>query len=131
MAAQHPTPDQMDTLTAMAGDVMASVASPLAIRTARDATRALVGVAGWVSRKTSLPVMRRAMGTLALYAPAWDPISPLRALPVVNGYCDEHVVLIASVASTLVPFFGASSIRAAMAFWATEDDAAVWQAIAA
>lgn len=131
MSSPHPTPDQMDSLTAMGGDVMASFASPPIVRTARDAARALVGVAGWVSRKTSLVAMRNAMAALALYEPAWAPSSTLRALPVVNGYCDDHVVLIASVASTLVPFFGGKALRAAMAFWATEDDTAVWQAIAA
>lgn len=119
-------------LVAMANEVTTSLASPpVTGNRARDAARALVGVAGWLSRAKSLSAMQRAMGDLAAYAPAWDPAAPLRALPVVHGRVDEAVVAIAAVSSSLVPFFGAKSLRCAMAFWAVESDPAVWQTVAA
>lgn len=121
-------------LVAMANEVTTSVASPAvadARGRARDAARALVGVAGWISRAKSLSAMQKAMGDLAAYAPAWDPAAPLRALPVVHGRVDEAVVALAAVSSSLVPFFGAKSLRCAMAFWAVESDPAVWQTVAA
>lgn len=122
---------QSKELVALATEVTTSVSSPATSRSARDAARALIGVAGWISRAKSLPAMQKAMGDLAAYAPAWDAAAPLRALPVVHGRTDEAVVAIAAVTSSLVPFFGAKSLRAAMAFWATETDASVWQAMAA
>ena len=125
-----PTTTQTELLS-LAADVTTSVASPACQRSARDAARALVGIAGWLTRAKSLPAMQKAMGELAAYAPAWDPTAPLRALPVVHGRVDEAVVALAAVSSSLVPFFGAKSLRAAMAFWATENDASVWQAMAA
>lgn len=130
MSTTWQTDSDTDDLRAMSVDVVTSRASAPAARSARDAARALCGVAGWITRATSMQAMQAAMAELARYEPAWGA-GGLRALPVKNGYVDATVAMIASVASTLVPFFGAAAMRSAMAFWAVETDSAVWQTVAA
>ena len=49
----------------------------------------------------------------------------------VNGIVSEPVALIASVARPLRNLCGENNLRAALSFWATEDDPGVWNQIAA
>jgi len=125
--------DERDDLLALGSDVMASPASSsLAVLTARDAARALVGVAGWVSRRVGVDGMQERMGMLVRHAGAWTAEGCLHDIPVqYDGRVDEHLALIAVVASGLWTLFGPSKLRSAMAFWATERDSAVWQQLAA
>lgn len=122
--------DERDDLLAMASDVFTSPASPVLSMTARDAAKALVGVAGWISRRVGVDGMQERMGLLARHGKAWS--SDFSDLPTgIDGRVDEHVLLIAVVASGILPLAGAARVRAAMAFWATERDASVWQQVAA
>lgn len=130
MPTWTPTDDTED-LRAMSADVVGSVASAPSCLSARDAARALCGLAGWIANQRGVAGMQRAMAELARYEHAWSSKGPLRALPHHNGRVDESVVCIAAAASTLVPFFGAGALRSAMAFWAVESDPSVWQLVAA
>lgn len=125
--------DDRDDLLALASDVYASVDGSHTQLTARDAARALVGVAGWVSLRVGIDGMQDRMAQLVRHAPAWESgAAALHDLPTqYNGYCDELLALIAVVASGFVSLFGIHKLRAAMAFWATERDASVWQTLAA
>lgn len=126
--------DTRSEVLALASDVMACVPTPArATLTARMAARILTGVAAVLSRarRGGQESMRAAFYALAAHAPAWSSESPLHALPTVDGYADPDVVLIAAVASGMVPDFGLHNVRAAVAFWATETDPAIWQHVAA
>lgn len=126
--------DDRDDLLALAADVMTSpIATAHPPVSAREAARALVGVVGWVVRRYGVLAMQRAMADLARHDLAWK--TAFRSLPTNGtgrtGRIDEELALIASVASGLLPLLGAAPMRAAVAFWATEQDPAIWQSVAA
>lgn len=125
--------DERDDLLALGADVHTSApATARPILTAREAARALVGVIGWVSHRSSTLEMQDLLAQLVRHDPAWEPGAMFRALPLrYDGRVDELMALVASVASGLVPLFGVGPLRAAMAFWATETDPAIWQTVAA
>jgi len=121
--------DEIDDLLALSADVMSSGPVTTHALTAREAARALVGVVGWVSRQTDVLTMQEAMAALARHTPAWE--HNFASFPIRHdGLVDRNVALIACVCSGLVRLFGARSLRSAVAFWATETDAAVWQTVA-
>ncbi len=118
-----------NALHAMAADVNATMPCAFRAGNARDAARALTGLASWVVNRVGLARMQECMSELARYEPAWR--APfMRDLPTqYNGRIDEWVAMIAVVASSLAPAFGGANLRSAMAWWATEGDPAAWQAI--
>ena len=123
--------DELDDLLALASDVITAgpVARPQG--SARDAARALAGLASWVSHRVGVIRMQECMTEVARHTDAWRS-GPgfMRDLPTqYNGFVDEHVALIGVVSSSLVHAFGASNLRAGMAFWAVERDPAQWQAV--
>jgi len=124
--------DELEELLAMSSDVATSPPVICRAATAREAARALVGLVGWISQRSGAQAMQAAMVALASHNEAWDPSrGPLfRSLPAVNGQTDVNVAMIATILSGLVPQFGVRALRSACAFWATEADPAVWQAVA-
>lgn len=131
-AAAYRPNDDLDDLLALSADVMSSApATTKPVMTAREAARAIVGITGWVSRRSGQNAMQKAMADIARHVDAWRPASPFHSLPTrYDGRVDENVVLISCVISSLVPLFGLGPLRAAVAFWATENDPAIWQSIA-
>lgn len=125
--------DLRDDLLALAVDVMTSVvASAKPSMTAREAARAVVGLVGWVSKRSGVLAMQDAMSDLARHGDAWNPEHPFRSLPTrYDGRVDENLALIASVISAMVPLFGLRNMRSAVAFWATESDPEIWRDVAA
>jgi hypothetical protein len=122
--------DDRDDLLALASDVTSSLPCAYRQGNARDAARALAGLAGWVANRTSVVRMQECMSALVRHPGAWRHGAVMRDLPVqYNGLVDEHVALVAVVASSLAPAFGVVNLRSAMAFWATERDPAAWQAL--
>jgi hypothetical protein len=63
------------------------------------------------------------------FADCWPELAYLPAQ--YDGRVSEPIQLIAVVARSLLPIAGAENVRAALAFWASEDDPAIWQRIAA
>lgn len=123
--------DERDDLLALASDVYVSPASETAKDlTARDVARLLVGPIGWVTSKVGVDGMQERVAKLVRHAPLWS--SGMGQMPLeVDGKVDELTALIAVCASGLYQLVGADKLKSAMAFWATERDASVWQQIAA
>ena len=97
---------------------------------ARAAAACLQGIVGLVARRWTLDVAQRTCAELVRYQPAWST-SFLGELPHQNGYVNEQTQLIATVARSLLPLAGADNLRAALSFWASEDDPSVWQSLSA
>lgn len=95
----------------------------------RAAAACLSGIVGLVSRRFSLDVAQRTCAELVRSERSWE--TSFGALPHQNGYYSEATQLIACVARSLLPICGAANLRAALAFWASEDDVSVWQNVAA
>ena len=97
---------------------------------ARTAAAVLAGIVGLVSRKWSTDVMQETCAELVRHDAAW--ITSFGSLPPgVDGSVTEATQLVAVVARGLLPLAGAENLRAALAFWASENDPAVWNQIAA
>lgn len=109
-------------LSVMRPDVVASTMS------ARTAARCLSGVVGLAARRYSVSAMQRACGDLARFDAAWSH-SQLPAGP--DGRVSELVEMIAVVARGILPLCGVDAMRAALAFWASESDPAVWTSVVA
>lgn len=107
--------------------VRAGVESPAI--SARAAAKCLMGICSLVSRRFSVETMQRTCALLARDDRAWA--SGLAVLPFTNGRVAEATQLIACVAHGLIPLAGADGVRAALSFWAVEDNPAVWQDVAA
>ena len=99
------------------------------IMSARTAAACLSGIVGLVARRWTTDEMQRTCAELARFEPAWT--SSLGRLPHTNGLVSEQTTLVAVVGRSLFPLAGADNLRAALAFWASEDDPAAWQSIAA
>lgn len=92
---------------------------------ARTAAAVLSGICGLVSRRWTVDQMQRTCAELVRYEPAWA--SSFGRLPAVHGAAPtEPTQLIAVVARSLLPLSGDANLRAALAFWASEDDPAAW-----
>lgn len=97
---------------------------------ARAAARCLSGVVNEVVRRHGQDEMQRACADLVRYDAAWSTM--FGTLPRgVEGIVPPAIHLIAVVARGILPLAGAENMRAALSFWACEDDPAVWQEIAA
>lgn len=94
---------------------------------ARQAAAILSGICGLVTRRWGLDVMQRACADLARLEPMDFSLLPTGH----NGAVLEQLSLIASVARSIRPLAGEGNLRAALSFWATEEDPAVWNQIAA
>lgn len=96
---------------------------------ARAAAACLSGVIALVSKRWSVDAMQRACADLARHEPAWE--SSFGRLPHgPNGAVTEPVEMIAVVARGILPLASEDSMRAALAFWASESDPAEWQRVA-
>lgn len=94
---------------------------------ARGAARCLSGVMSLVARQWSVDVMQRACAELARYEAAWS--TRFGTLPREGGVVPAPIEMIAVVARGILPISGEESMRAALAFWATENDPAAWQTV--
>ncbi len=94
------------------------------------AARALSGIMAIVSRQFGTAHMQAMATVLAGDAVAWD--TRLCVLPrALGGGVDPALEMIATCACGVLPLAGAEGTRAAVAFWATERDPRVWQAVTA
>lgn len=96
---------------------------------ARAAARCLSGVVGLVVTRWSVDVMQRACADLVRCQASWD--TSFGTLPRYKEGVPEPIQLIAVVARGILPIAGIENMRAALSFWATEDDPAQWQAVVA
>jgi hypothetical protein len=110
-------------LRARAADVAIGGASPR--MSARTAARCLSGVVSHVDRQWSRDVMQRACAELVRCDATWS--TSFRVLPSrVDTDLTSAVELIAVVSRGILPLAGVEAMRAALAFWATEEDPSVW-----
>lgn len=121
--------DEREDLCALASDVLTSGPCNHAQGTARDAARSLAGVVSWIANRGGAIRMQEALACLVRHQAAWE--APfMRSLPAQpSGFVDEHVALLAVVVSTWLHSHRPQDLRAAMAWWATENDPAAWQAV--
>lgn len=88
----------------------------------------LFGVVRAACRDHGMEAVRQGCSLLARSDGAWRP--PLVTLPYHDHPgVDESVRRIASFAAGLLNLHGAEAVRAALAFWATEEDPARWQIV--
>lgn len=121
--------DKIDDLRGLAMDVMAAPASHEKI-SARAAARCFHGIVSHVSRKFGQDTMQRACAELVRHADAWS--SSFARLPDNGtGFVAEPVMLLAVVARGLLEVAGPAHLRAALSFWATEDDPVAWSRVLA
>lgn len=100
-----------------------------AVISARAAAACLSGIVSLVSRRFSVDVMQLTCAELVRCAPVWE--TSFGQIPTGHdGVIAEPVQLVSVVARSLLPLAGTDNVRAALAFWASEDDPAVWQSIA-
>lgn len=92
---------------------------------ARATVVCLFGVIHMVSTMFGVDAMQRACADLVRCPVAWS--SMLARLPHGAG---SAATVIAHMARGVVTLSGTANMRAALSFWATEDDPAVWQRIA-
>lgn len=119
-------------LRSRASAVMAdgTIAMGQVVMSARTAAAVLTGIVGHISRKWSVDVMQQTCADLVRCDDAWR--NSFVQLPAgIDGRVTEATQLVAVVARGLLPLAGAENLRAALAFWASEDDPAVWNQIAA
>jgi len=134
MMATHWKHDITD-LRSRAAAVMTCAESAVSIlgagaMSARTAAAVLAGIVGLVSRKWSTDVMQESCAGLVRHDAAWA--QSFVELPAgIDGRVTEATQLIGCVARSLLPIAGAENLRAALAFWASESDPAVWNEIAA
>ncbi len=100
--------------------------SPAERLSARTAAQALFGAIGLASARHGVAAMQTACADLVGCDAAWA--SKFGNLPRDHtGHVSEAMSLIACMARGLLPLAGADRLRAALAFWATENDPAVWR----
>lgn len=122
--------NQIDDLRGLAQSVRTAPAPQGQTMSARTAAACLSGIIGLVSRKWSVDVMQQTCAEVVRCRDAWATSFGL--LPAgYDGRVTESTQLIAVVARSLLPLAGAEAVRDALAFWASEDDPAIWQAVAA
>lgn len=107
----------------------AAVTSPNAPQSlsARTAARCLLGVVSLIARTWDNDVMRRTCAELVRYDEAWG--SSFGRLPSVNGHVTEPMRMLSTVARGFLPLAGVDNLRAALSFWATEEDPRIWQSV--
>ena len=116
----------IEDLRARAQDVLTET-TPQAIH-ARGVAQCMSGVIGLGARRYSLEAMQRACAELARHDRAWE--TTLGDLPRdVTGRVPEPVQMVAATIRGFYPLAGSEPLRAALAFWASERDPAVWMSI--
>ena len=96
---------------------------------ARQAALCLSGVTGLLATKTSLGTMQQACRDLVAFEPAWS--SNFGILPTsYDGRVVQGVELLAIAARGILTLAGVENTRAALAFWASERDPAIWASLA-
>lgn len=117
--------NEVSDLRARATDVVSGAEARMSARTA---ARCLSGVIAHVVRSSTLDTMQRACAELVRCEASWS--TGFRVLPPpVRGDVDQAVNLIAVVARGMLELAGVDGLRAALSFWATEDDPGVWQQV--
>lgn len=100
--------------------------SPDQALTARSAARLLFGAVGLAATRYGVEAMQQACADLVCCDAAWE--TRFGTLPrASDGTVAEPLALIASMARGILPMAGTAHLRAALAFWASERDPAVWQ----
>lgn len=94
---------------------------------ARQAAAILSGICGLIARRWDVETMQRTCAEMARL----EPIDFGRLPTQTDGTVAEPMALLASVARSVRSIAGEGNLRAALSFWATEDDPAVWNQIAA
>lgn len=90
---------------------------------ARTAARCIRGVIQLVANRFGVDAMQQACADLARNEAVWSS----KALPTArDGVVPEPLYLIAVVVQGILPLAGIENTRSALAFWASEDDTAVW-----
>jgi hypothetical protein len=118
--------DNVDDLRKKAVEVTAPSAASSSV-SARQAAAILSGICALIARRWTVDEMQRTCAALARQEPF--AFGRLPAEP--NGLVSEPMALLASVARAVLPLAGATNLRAALSFWATEEDPAVWNQVAA
>lgn len=117
----------IDDLRSQAAAVIAAPAADGGSVSARQAAAILAGICGFVARRSSVDAMQQACATLARMK-----VMDFGKLPTgFDGRVAEEISLIASVARSVRSLAGDDAVRAALAFWASEDDPAIWNQVAA
>lgn len=98
---------------------------------ARTAAAVLAGICGLISRRWTTDHMQRTCAELARCEEAWASSFGRVPVDAKSRLVTEATQLLAAVARALLPLAGAENLRAALSFWASEDDPAVWTLIAA
>lgn len=94
----------------------------------RSAARLLFGAIGLAAARHGIRSMQAACAELVGCTEAWA--TKFGTLPRgVDGCVSEPMALIAGMARGILPMAGADHLRAALAFWACEQDPAVWRAM--
>lgn len=125
-----PTLYWKDTISDLRARALAVSAAPVdAKMSARTAAACLSGIVGLISRRWTNDVMQRTCAELVRHDPTWA--TSFGMLPQVNGSVSEPIQLLAVVARSLLPIAGADNLRAALSFWASEDDPATWLSVVA
>jgi hypothetical protein len=121
--------DEINDLRARASVVTAGPAA-LERLSARTCARCLMGVISLISRRWTTDMMQRTCAELVRFDAAWG--SSFGRLPIdASGTPSEPMQLLAVVARSLLPLAGADNVRAALSFWATEDDVGAWTSVVA
>ena len=94
----------------------------------RAAAKCMVGIVRLVARRWTPDEMQRTCAELARHDAGWA--TSLGMLPHKNGVVSEQTQLIAAVARGLLPLAGVEGVRAALSFWASEDDPSIMSDVA-
>ncbi len=105
------TQEKLHALRTAASTIYATPAP--ATMDARTAARFLSGVARYIATTWSLDVMRRSFAAIA--------DTDIRVAPVVDAEIREPVRMLGAIALGILPQTGQAGIRAALAYWATEE----------
>jgi len=111
------------------GDVTAADAPIPGTLSARTVARILSGIVHVVSGRYGMDAAQRACADLVRCDLAWS--TRFGHLPVTDGVVPEPVSILATASRGLLCIAGDRSVRAAMAFWASESDPYVWQRVTA
>lgn len=105
---------QQEKLHALRNAARAVLATPApATMDARTAAKFLSGVARYIATTWSLDTMRRAFAALAE--------TDVRTPPAVDAELQEPVRMLGAIAVGILPMTGPEGLRAALAYWATEE----------
>lgn len=98
---------------------------------ARTAAAVLAGICGLISRRWTTDHMQRTCAELARFEPTWASSFGRLPTDAQTRLVTEATQLLAAVARAVLPLAGADNLRAALSFWASENDPSVWTQIAA